>query len=356
MLSHGFKRKVGILSFSSLAMVATLGVGSVSAQEFPTVEKSMFILDTSGSNDGKQLWAGLRISINKKLPQAMGSPKVRGIKNPKAPFDLTVTAINADSENAPLINVVEISDAQKIWGLIYDDLGGGKPTPLRLEKIRKDFFGPTGFYEVLTQKYLSKDAKARVNEITCAKEVSELWTSNKNFMANYEKVGKLSAAKKVCEIIVKISNRLIEADQFFNSANCPKATKCSDVIGALHRVAAAAEETYENDRNSRLCIAIASDMVSNNERIDKSSSQNTYEVVMKSASTADATKQGMKAATSADVKFPPKMIKVSVIGQGSGGIPPDKQQMLSAYWNGFWSASGIASGKKVAALTEACSS
>lgn len=356
MLSYSFKRQIGILSFSSLFIVATFGVSSVSAQDFPTAEKSMFILDTSGSNDGKQLWAGLRISINKKLPQAMGSPKVRGIKNPKAPFDLTVTAINADSENAPLINIVEIADAQEIWGLIYDKLGGGKPTPLRLEKIRKDFFGPTGVYEVLTQKYLSKDAKTKVNEITCPKEVGELWTSNKSFMANYEKVGKLSAAKKVCEIIVKISNRLSEADQLFNSANCPKGAKCSDVIGALHRVAAAAEETYEKDSNSRLCIAIASDMVSNNARIDKNSSQNTYEVVMKSVSTEDAMKKGMEAAISADVKFPPKMIKVSVIGQGSGGIPPDKQQMLSAYWNGFWSASGISPGKKVAALTEACSS
>ena len=77
---------------------------------------------------------------------------------------------------------------------------------------------------------------------------------------------------------------------------------------------------------------------------------------MKSASVGKAIEQGVKAATSADVKFPPRMIKISVIGQGSGGIPPDKQQMLSAYWKGFWSASGVSSDRNVAALNEACSS
>ena len=337
-------------------MITSVGVNAAKAQVFPTAEKSMFILDTSGSNDGKQLWAGLRVSILKKLSQAMGSPKVRGIQNPKSPFDITVTAINADSENAPLFSIVEFSDATQMWGLIYDEIGGTRPTPLRLEKILQDFFGPTGAYEFLIQKYLSKDSRVRINAGTCPTEVGEQWTVNAKFMANYERVGRLKAAKKVCKIVTKISDQLAAADKFFNTANCAKNVQCSDVIGALHRAAAAAAEAHDRDPKSRLCIAIASDMVSNNGRIDRKSSQNTYEVVMNSISPADAIAHGIKAATSADVKFPPKMIKISVIGQGSGGIPPDKQQMLSAYWKGFWSASGISSDKSVAALTEACSS
>ncbi len=355
MLSDGFKRKAGIVSFSLLFTITSFGVNSANAQPFPSVEKSMFILDTSGSNDGTLLWNGLRTSITKKLPKAMGEPKVRGIKNPKAPFDITVTAINADSENAPLFNIVELSDAEKMWGLIYQTIGK-KPTPQRLEKILLDFFGPTGAYDLLIQKYLSKDSLVRVNATTCPKEVGEIWTNNKKFMANYERSGRIIAAKTVCEIVTKISDKLTAADQFFSTPNCARNVKCSDVIGALHRVAAAAAEAYDRDPRSRLCIAIASDMVSNNGRIDINSSQNTLGVVMKSVSTADAIKEGINAANSADVKFPPRMMKVSIIGQGSGGIPPDKQQMLSAYWNGFWSASGISVGKKVAALSEACSS
>ena len=356
MLSSGFKRKAGILSFSLLFTITSVGVNPANAQPFPSVEKSMFILDTSGSNDGTQLWAGLRVSILNKLPKAMGEPKVRGIRNPKAPFDITVTAINANSENAPLFNIVGISDAEKMWGLIYDEIGGGQPTPQRLVKIMKDFFGSTGAYVLLIQKYLSKDSKVRINTKTCPAEVLEIWAANAGFMANHEKSKRIMAAKTVCEIVIKISDQLTAADTFFKTPSCAKNSQCSDVIGALHRAAAAAAETYENDRSSRLCIAIASDMVSNNARIDRNSSQNTYEVVMKSADTAKAMQKGKDAAASADVKFPPRMIKVAVIGQGSGGIPPDKQQMLSAYWKGFWSASGISSDESVAALTEACRS
>ena len=356
MFSSGFKRKAGILSFSLLFMISSSGVNSANAQAFPSSEKSMFILDMSGSNDGKQLWAGLRVSILKKMSKAMGSPKVRGINSPKAPFDITVTAINADSENAPLFSIVEFSDAEQMWGLIYDEIGGTRPTPLRLEKILQDFFGPTGAYEFLIQKYLSKDSQVKINERTCPSEVGEQWTVNAKFMANYEKVGRLKAAKKVCKIVDKISYQLSAADNYFRTPSCARNVKCSDVIGALHRAAAAAAEAYDRDPNSRLCIAIASDMVSNNGRIDRKSSQNTYEVVMNAISPAGAIAQGIKAANSADVKFPPKMIKVSVIGQGSGGIPPDKQQLLSAYWKGFWSASGVSSDRSVAALTEACSS
>jgi hypothetical protein len=355
-LSSGLKSKASIISVLLAFMITSVGVNAAKAQDFPSSEKSMFILDTSGSNDGKQLWAGLRLSILKKLPQALGSPKVRGIKNPKAPFDITVTAINADSENAPLFSIVEFLDAEQMWGLIYDEIGGTRPTPLRLEKILRDFFGATGVYDLLIQKYLSRDSKVRINERTCPAEVGEQWTANAGFMANYERVGRLKAAKNVCKIIIKISDQLIAADKFFSTPTCPRNSQCSDVIGALHRAAAAAAEAYDRDPKSRLCIAIASDMVSNNARINRNSSQNTYEVVMNSVSTADAITQGKKAATSADVKFPPKMIKVSVIGQGSGGIPPDKQQVLSAYWDGFWLASGVSLGKKVAALTEACRS
>jgi hypothetical protein len=286
----------------------------------------------------------------------MGYPKVRGIKIPKAPFDITVTAINADSENAPLFSIVEFSDAKQMWELIYDRIGGGHPTPLRLEKILRDFFGATGVYDLLIEKYLLRGSTVRINERTCPDEVGEQWTANGGFMANYERVSRLSAAKIVCKIVTKISDQLIAADKFFGTPTCPKSSKCSDVIGALHRAAAAAAEAYDRDPKSRFCIAIASDMVSNNARIDRNSSQNTYEVVMKSVSPEDAKAHGSKAATSADVKFPARMIKVSVIGQGSGGIPPDKQQMLSAYWKGFWSASGISSDRNVAALTEACSS
>ena len=359
MFSSGFKRKAGILSFSLLFIITSCGVNSAWALDdppkFPAADKSLFILDTSGSNDAKQLWSGLRTSIIKKLPKAMGLPIVNGIEKPLAPFDITVTAINADSENAPTFSIVERSDAEKMWSLIHVKIGKG-PTKLRLKKILLDFFGPAGAYELLIQKYLSRDSQERLNVATCPKEVEEMWKSNNEFMGNYEKSRKLYAAKTVCEIVSKISVKLIEADKFFTISNCPGSARCSDVIGALHRAAASAAEAYDKDPKSRLCIAIASDMVNNNSRIDRNGSQNTKEVVMNAVSLEDAIAHGKKAATTADVKFPPRMIKVSVIGQGSGGIKPDKQQILSAYWKGFWSASGVSSDRNVAALTEACGS
>lgn len=359
MLPDGFKRKAGIVSFSLLIMITSFGVNLAPASadgcNFPPADKSLFILDTSGSNDAKQLWNGLSTSIIKKLPKAMGLPIARGIDSPKAPFDITVTAINADSANSPRIAIVELSDAKKMCGLILQKIGRN-PTPARLKKILLDFFGPTGAYDLLIEKYFSRDSLVKVNAKTCSKEVEEIWKSNNEFMVNYEKSRKLDAAKTVCEIVSKISVKIIEADKFFSTSNCPSNSQCSDVIGALRSASALASEAYERDPQSRLCIAIASDMVNNNERITRNSSQNTKEVILKSVSTQEAMQQGKDAATSADVKFPPRMIKVSVIGQGTGGITPDKQQMLSAYWKGFWSASGVSLDKSVAALTEACSS
>ena len=128
MLSYGLKSKAGIVSFLLLFMITSFGVNPAPALadgcNFPAADKSLFILDTSGSNDAKQLWNGLRTSIIKKLPKAMGLPKdKKGIDSPKAPFDITVTAINADSANAPRITIVELSDAQKMCGLIHQKIG-----------------------------------------------------------------------------------------------------------------------------------------------------------------------------------------------------------------------------------------
>lgn len=340
-----------------LVLASCMPLTSAQAQSpqiiFPASEKSIFFLDTSGSNDAVKLWKNLRDSIVKKLPKAMGYPKTRGIRKPLSAFDISIGIINGASDAENLIPIVQQSDANGIWGVIITSIGGGKPTPLRLEKIIKDFFGPVGAYDKLEEKYLSVSPPI-VNQKMCESDAKAIWMSNRGFMANGDEEQRVFSAKSLCSTLVKIGSGLTNVDKLFKNLNC--AAPCSDVIGAMSIAHQAAEETYSMNQQSKMCIAIASDMVNNTQGVKSDSPFNTKRVIETSSSALLATQQGQEAARMAAINFPAKMkIRIALIGQGAGsGIPADKKFLLTAYWDGFWSASGIKGAQKVSSINEAC--
>ena len=323
---------------------------------FPVAERAIFVLDLSGSTDSKGLWQlGLRPSVINKLSDAFGYPVRKGISHPKAPTDISVTVIDSNSRLAPLIKIVSAEDSQKIWGLIINKIGKN-PTSIRLNAIVTDFFGESGAYTELANKYLLGDKPPQHSQSGCQVD-AERALSRGTFMDDVDKELRTDSARTLCEVIIKIAVAMSSADSIIKDFKCSKSS-CSDVVGAVLRTTALAQDAFKRNQNSKMCIAIASDMINNFPAMTSSSALNTLRVVKSSKSVEEAEKKGSDAASVASVKFPIGMkVRVSIIGQGSSsakGIPIDRMSFLDAYWRGFWNAAGIKSTAQAASLSEAC--
>jgi hypothetical protein len=356
-------RSTSIISIASLAL-SLLGFGGTPARGatlivdlLPPVERSIFILDISGSTNSSQVWKNsLRPSLIKKLAQPFGFPTGKKLSQKSAPVDVTIRVINAQSIDAPSFPIVGFEDAAKMWGLI--DKIGTSPTSKRLGLIVDDFFGGDGAF-TQQARIFSNTKIVPPSRSVCQFSVVKSFQNSK-FMNDLDQTSKLSSAQVICGLIIDISKRLQNVDAYFLNPNCVKIkNSCSDIVGAILNTTYAANDLYAQRAKSKLCVAIASDMLNNFPGMSDKSALNTRKIVLKSAMTAEMAKSlGRQAAEQSGVKFPAQLpVRIFVLGQGSGPdpIPLDKNSILTAYWNGFWEAAGISSSNQIRSLDQACS-
>lgn len=336
-------------------------MGSASAKEslvsqLPKSERSIFILDISSSTNVKSNWnKSLRPSIIKKLrSQPFGMPMAKGQKAIKPPVDISVSSITANSIDAPIFPVVTVEDANKIWGLI-DEIGTN-PTQKRLELIMDDIFGGNGAFTNLSEIFISQPMVVPSKSQCVSKAVSIF--SRGKFMRDLSAQEKGDSAATLCDLAIGIANRLLAVDAYFEKPDCGAKGACSDVVGALLSMSYAASDLFEKSPKSRLCIAIASDMLNNVPNLKNDSLLNSKRVAETSKSIEEAKEKGSTAAQLVGITFSKNQaIRVFVLGQGSGKKPLalEKNAMLTAYWQGFFESAGIKNSRPSPSLDQACS-
>jgi len=321
----------------------------------PPSERNIFILDVSGSTNSTQLWKNsLRPSLVKKLGQPFGTPTGKGLSKVKAPMDVTVSVINGQSMDSPIFPIVSLKDAEKMWGLI--DKVGENPTSRRLNLIMEDIFGGQGVFTQQVQ-VLSRARVVVPVLSTCERSIVNSFKTAQ-YMNDLDSTRKSDAAKTICGLVITIAKRLLLADQYFEKPDCGSAKACSDIAGAILRVTYAASDLQAENPKSKLCLAIASDMLHYSSGMSASSQLNSRRVAMSAKSPSEAKLIGAQAARLAGIEFPQGMpVRVTVLGQGSGPkpIPLEKNSILTGYWQGFWEAAGVKNSSQVRSLDQACS-
>jgi len=321
----------------------------------PPSERNIFILDVSGSTNSAQLWKNsLRPSLVKKLGQPFGVPTQRGLDTVFAPMDVTVSVINAQSMDAPIFQIVSFKDAEKMWGLI--DKVGENPSSRRLKLIMEDIFGGQGVFTQQVQVLARSQVVVPVLS-TCERSVINSFKTAQ-YMNDLDSSRKTNAAKTICGLVISIAKRLQKADQYFENPDCGSTKACSDIAGAILRATASASDLYAQNPKSKLCLAIASDMLHTAPGMSESSPLNSRRVTMKAKSPNEAKLIGAEAAQLVGIKFPRGMsVRVTVLGQGSGPnpIPLEKNSILTGYWQGFWEAAGVRNSGQMRSLDQACS-
>ncbi len=351
------KKRTRLFSIPLLCLIITLNSIHVSNAQsiFSSSEKVLFFLDISKSSDSKRLWEFLRTSLLDKVDSSLGAPSRPGIKKPIRPTDLSVSVINDNSQSAPVVEIVSAKDAERVWGFMINKVGGGKPTSIRLEAIYQDFFGNPGVFSSLVSDYVLQEEIGNVRMPDCQKN-AELSFKKGNFMDNVSNDIRVEAAKEICGVIVKLSKGITSADLLFSS-QCQNAS-CSDVVGAVQRAAAVADDLVRAQRQGtpRLCIAIASDMLNHYPGVSQGSPWHTLQAIKKISSPAEAEALGRTVAEQASIKFSSRIkVRVDVIGQGaSKNFPRELRAKLDSYWKGFWTAAGVPGSSQKASLDQAC--
>jgi hypothetical protein len=346
--------KARFLSVLALSILLT-GIPRVEANNhvlFPSSEKVIYFLDVSNSSDSVNLWRLLRNSLLERLDDAMGAPNRKGL-TPKKPTDLSISVINSNSSSSSPIEIISIKDTERLWAFMINKVGGGKPTEARMRDIYKDFFGGTGVYRELLGKYIQDETVIAPSTSECEKSAEENLKQGL-FMDNVTPSIRTQATKEVCAIIQKLSSGLKKADAtFLSGPKCKGA--CSDVVGGV-KVAAAVARDLSKDKNAKLCIAIASDMLNNSPQITKTGAWHTLNAIKNSPTLLDAEKSGQTVASQSGILFSSKVkIRVEVIGQGGGpDFNPELTSKLDAYWSGFWKAVGLQN-RQQSSLDQACS-
>jgi hypothetical protein len=337
-------------------LIIVNSIHASSAQSiFSSSEKVLFFLDISKSSDSKRLWEFLRTSLLDKVDSSLGAPSRPGIKKPIRPTDLSISVINDNSQSAPVVEIVSTRDAERVWGFMINKVGGGKPTSIRLEAIYQDFFGNPGVFSSLVSDYLLQEAIVGVRMPECQKRAESSFEKG-NFMDNVSNDIRVEAAKEICGVIVKLSKGISSADLLFSS-ECQNSS-CSDVVGAVQRAAAVADDLVRAQRQGtpRLCIAIASDMLNHYPGVSQGSPWHTLQAIKKISSPAEAEALGRTVAEQAAIKFSSRVkVRVDVIGQGaSKNFPRELRAKLDSYWKGFWTAAGVPGSSQKASLDQAC--
>lgn len=356
-------RRISVL-VSAVLMGSLVSIASPTAAqaiELPVAESNLFILDVSGSTDSVQLWKNLKSSVTAKLSQPFGNPITKSVPR-KYPVDVSITSVAQNSQNSPVFSIVNKSDAKQIWGAVEQVFPDS--TDKRLKAITSELFGDNGPWAVQA-KIFSRSKIVVPTAATCKK--STLNSINKgSFLRNTDEANKLVLSDAICGQIISISKNLKQADDYFSKPVCDKKAICSDIAGAIYRSTNLAADLASQKRDlvngkevpHKLCIAIASDMLNESPGMPPTSKLNSKKIAMGATSLADAKNAGVAAAKSVGISFPSSVrVRAVMVGIGSGPNPIalERNSFLLAYWEGFWSASGVGEANQAQSLNQACS-
>ena len=264
-----------------------------------------------------------------------------------------MTFITANSIDADLFPIVTGEDAETIWGMV--DRVGIRPKSKRLEEISKDLFGGDGLWR--NQSKVLGNQPLQTPSLSSCKSSSLRDLEKSTFFRSKNQRDKQYVASIICKTIILISKRIEAVDTLLSNRGCDGKGPCSDIVGAIYSAAALANDLQSESPGSRMCIAIASDMLNASPNMSQDSILNTRRIVLNSTSTEEAGKKGAEAAISSSIKFPKRLdVRVAImsIGTGSNPLPREKNATLNAYWTGFWSEAGIKNVNQVTSLNRAC--
>ena len=357
------RRRFSIFA-STLLLASMASIASPSAAqavEIPAAESNLFILDVSGSTDSVALWKNLRVSVTSKLNQPFGTPIARGIST-KLPVYVSITSVSQNSQNSPIFSIVTKSDALKIWGAVEQVFP--KSTDARLERITKELFGESGAWasqaRIFTRSTITVPTSAACRSST-------INSINKgSFLKSTDPSKKAVLAGAICERLISIAKSLKQADDYFSKPVCAPTAVCSDIAGAFYRSTSLAADLalQKKDRvngkevKNKLCIAIASDMLNESPGVSTTSVLNSKRVALTATSLEKAKESGAAASRAVGVQFHPEVsTRVVMVGIGSGPkpLPLDRNSYLLAYWEGFFTQSGVKQTNQAQSLNQACS-
>ena len=356
-------RRLSILAITGLGatVFAVVVPPTARAVPIPISESNLFILDVSGSTNSVELWKNLKLSVTSKLSQPFGNPITKSVPL-KYPVDVSITSVAQNSQNSPIFSIVKKSDAKQIWGAVEQVFPDS--TDKRLKAITSELFGDNGPWA--GQAKIFTRSKIVVPTAAACKK-STLNSINKgSFLRNTDEANKLVLSDAICGKIISISKNLKQADDYFSKPVCDKKAICSDIAGAIYRSTNLAADLASQKRDRvngkevppKLCIAIASDMLNESPGMSTTSKLNSKRIAMTAASLDDAKSAGVAAAKSVGITFPSNVtVRAVMVGIGSGPnpIPLERNSFLLAYWEGFWSASGVRETNQAQSLNQACS-
>ena len=332
---------------------------SAQAIEMPAAESSLFILDVSGSTNSIELWKILRMSVTSKLNQPFGKP-ISNSGTKKIPIDVSVTAIAKNSQNSPRFSIVTKEDSKKIWGTVAQLF---KLNEGRINDISDSIFGESGTWA--TQAKIFTDTAFKVPSAVACRTSAISTMNTGTLIKNSSDKNKVALADAICERVLSIAKGLKDADAYFAKSVCGKKDVCSDVAGAIYRATSMAQDLAAQKKDkvndvevkNRLCIAIASDMLNESPGVSKTSVLNSEYIAKTSATTAMAKESGAAAAKAVGIKFPSEVTtRVVIVGIGSGPnpLPLDRNRFLLAYWEGFFTQSGVKQTNQAQSIDQAC--
>lgn len=357
-----FRKIFSSLLIYILASTFILGLPPQSAHAVNLLdsESNLFILDVSGSTNSVDLWKNLKVSVTSKLSQPFGNPVSNGVPQ-KYPVDVSITSVSQNSQNSPIFSIVTKSDAKEIWGTI--ELVFPKSTASRLKMIVEELFGENGAWTVEAKIF----TKAKVIAPTpTACKASTIRSINRGtFLRNSDDQKKSVLADSICDKIISIAQNFKIADDYFSKPICKTTAICSDVAGAIFRSTNLAADLAGQKRDKvkgkevipKLCIAIASDMLNESPGMPKASVLDSKYVATNAKTLDEAKTKGAEAAKSVGIYFPQEITtRVVMVGIGSGPKPIalERNSYLLAYWQGFWTASGVKQTNQAQSLTKAC--
>jgi hypothetical protein len=359
-----FLRRIPV--FASLVLTALFAsvLTPTSAQadiKLPATESNLFILDVSGSTNSIELWKTLKLSATSKLSQPFGHPIAGGISK-KLPAYVSITSIAQNSQNSPTFSIVTKADAKKIWGAVERVFPDS--TDSRLKRITDELFGESGVWASQARIF---ERSTIVIPTSAACKASTINAINKgSFLRNTDLSNKNILASAICERIISAAKGMSQANSYFSKPVCDPNAVCSDIAGAIYRATNLAADLAQapmdtvNGRTvkNKLCIAIASDMLNESPGVSKTSVLNSKHIAMTATTLEKAKAAGMSAAKAVGIKFPSEVeTRVVMVGIGTGQnpLPLDRNSFLLAYWEGFFTQSGVKQTDQAQSLNQACS-
>jgi hypothetical protein len=176
---------------------------------------------------------------------------------------------------------------------------------------------------------------------------------------------RIALADVLCEKLISTAKNLKQVDDYFSKPICDRRGSCSDVIGAILLSTSAAQDLAAKPKDkvngkevkNKLCIAIASDMLQDTPGLTKTSVLNSRQVALTATTLEKAKGLGAAAARAAGVKFTSEVeTRVVMVGIGSGPNPIalDRNSFLLAYWEGFFTQSGVKQANQNQSINQAC--